>query len=64
MKRLIISAFASICLFAASAMQQSASIERSAQTVTMPSLQELHTTAGADKLPSEHSEDMSLVFPP
>ena len=63
MKRLIISAFASVCLFAAAtAMQPSASIERSAQTLAMPSLQKLHTAAGVNKLPSEDFEDMSLVY--
>ena len=30
----------------------------------MPSLQELHTAAGVNKLPIEEFEDMSLVYPP
>jgi hypothetical protein len=29
----------------------------------MPSLQELHTAAGVNKLPIEDFEDMSLVYP-
>jgi hypothetical protein len=28
----------------------------------MPSLQELHTAAGANKLPTQEFEDMSLVY--
>jgi hypothetical protein len=29
----------------------------------MPSLQELHTAAGVNRLPTEEFEDMSLVHP-
>ena len=29
----------------------------------MPSLLELHTTAGVDKLPLQEMEDQSLIFP-
>ena len=61
MKRLMISALASIALFAAAtAMQRSA--ELSAGTVGMPSLQDLHTAAGVNKLPIEEFEDMSVVY--
>ncbi len=63
MKRLMISAFASVALFAAAtAMQWSPSTEPSVGTAAMPSLQELHTTAGVNKLPIEEFEDMSLVY--
>ncbi|HMJ27324.1 MAG TPA: hypothetical protein VK512_01245 [Xanthobacteraceae bacterium] len=63
MKRLMIFAFASVALFAAATrMQRSPSTEPSAGTAAMPSLQELHTTAGVNELPIEDSEDMSLVY--
>jgi hypothetical protein len=32
-------------------------------TAAMPSLQELHTMAGIEKLPSQDIDDQSLVFP-
>jgi len=61
MKRLMISALASLALFAvAIAMQRST--ELSAGTAGMPSLQDLHTGAGVNKLPIEEFEDMSLVY--
>jgi hypothetical protein len=61
MKRLMISAFASVAIFAAAtAMQRST--ELSAGTAGMPSLQDLHTAAGVNKLPIEEFEDMSLVY--
>ena len=41
----------------------SPSTELSAGTAAMPSLQELHTAAGVNKLPIEDFEDMSLVYP-
>jgi hypothetical protein len=63
MRRLMISAFASVALFAAAtAMQRSPPNELSAGTAAMPSLQELHTAAGVDKLPIEDFEDMALVY--
>ena len=63
MKRLMISAFASVGLFSvATAMWQSPSTEPSAATAAMPSLQELHTAADVNKLPIEDFEDMSLVY--
>jgi predicted esterase len=34
-----------------------------AETAGMPSLQELHALAGVSKLPHDHFEDRSLVFP-
>ena len=64
MKRLIIPAFAAVALFAAAtAMLRSRSTEPSVRTAAMPSLQELHTAAGVNKLPIEEFEDMSLVHP-
>jgi hypothetical protein len=63
MKRLMISAFAAVALLAAAtAMQWSHSNKLSAGTAAMPSLQELHTAAGVNKLPVEEFEDMSLVY--
>ena len=63
MKRLMIGAFAAVALFAAATMLQSRSTEPSAGTAGMPTLQELHTAAGVNKLPIEEFEDMSLVYP-
>jgi hypothetical protein len=63
MKRQMISAFAAVALIAAAtAMQRSPSTELAARTAAMPSLQELHTAAGVNKLPIEDFEDMSLVY--
>jgi hypothetical protein len=63
MKRLMIVAFASAALFAAATtMRRSPPTELSAKTTAMPSLQELHTTVDANKLPIEDFEDMSLVY--
>jgi hypothetical protein len=63
MMRQMISAFAAVALIAAAAaMLQSPSTELAAKTVAMPSLQELHTAAGVNKLPIEDFEDMSLVY--
>ena len=36
--------------------------ELPARTAAMPSLQEIHTAAGVNKLPIEEIEDMSLVY--
>jgi hypothetical protein len=66
MKRLMISAFAVVALFAATtatAMLWSPSTKLSAGTAAMPALQELHTAAGVNKLPIEEFEDQSLVYP-
>jgi hypothetical protein len=63
MKRLMISAFTAVVLIAATtAMLWSHSTKLSAGTAAMPSLQELHTAAGVNKLPIEEFEDMSLVY--
>ena len=64
MRRLMISAFTSGALFAAAtAIQWSPPPELSAGTTVMPSLQELHTAAGVNKLPIENFEDQALIFP-
>jgi hypothetical protein len=65
MKRLMIATFAVVALVAATAataMLRSPSTNLSAGTIAMPSLHELHTAAGANKLPIEDYEDMSLVY--
>jgi hypothetical protein len=64
MKRQMISALATIALVAAAAaMLRSHSTELSAGTAAMPSLQELHTAAGVNKLPNQEIEDQALIFP-
>jgi hypothetical protein len=62
MKRLMVSAFAAVALIAAATAMQSHSNKLSAGTAAMPSLQELHTAAGVNKLPVEEFEDMSLIY--
>ena len=63
MKRLMIPTFAAVALFAAAtAMLWSPSTKLSAGVAAMPSLYELHTAAGVNKLPIEDVEDMSLVY--
>jgi hypothetical protein len=63
MKRLMIFAFTAVVLIAATTtMLWSHSTKLSAGTAAMPSLQELHTAAGVNKLPIEEFEDMSLVY--
>ena len=39
------------------------SVDISLGSAAMPSLLELHTTAGVDKLPFQEVEDQSLIFP-
>jgi hypothetical protein len=65
MKRLMILAFAAVALFGvvATAMLRSHSTELPARTAAMPSLQELHTAAGVNKLPNQEIEDHALIFP-
>jgi hypothetical protein len=63
MKRQMISAFVAIALVAtATAMLRSHSTGPSAGNAAMPSLQELHTAAGANKLPNQEIEDQALIF--
>jgi hypothetical protein len=57
MKRQMISALVAISLVAAATALRSRSTEPSAGTAAMPSLQELHTAAGVNKLPTEEFED-------
>jgi hypothetical protein len=60
----MILAFAALALVAtATAMHRSPSTEQSAGTAAMPSLQELHTAAGVNKLPNQEIEDQALIFP-
>jgi hypothetical protein len=66
MMRIMISAFAVIALIAVATTllySRSASIELSAGTAAMPSLLELHTMAGVNKLSAQDIEDQSLVYP-
>jgi hypothetical protein len=65
MKRVMISAIVVVALIGAAFMLRSrpAAIELSATTAAMPSLLELHTTAGVNKLPMQEMEDQSLVYP-
>ena len=71
MMRVIISAFACVALIGVAVTMlrpqplrpQPASIELSAATAAMPSLLELHTMAGVNKLPMQDMEDQSLVYP-
>ena len=64
-KRLMICAFAFVALLGAAtaAMLRAPSTELSAGTAAMPSLQELHTAAGVNKLPNQEIEDQALIFP-
>jgi hypothetical protein len=63
MKRLLIPAFAAVALIGASTViLWSHPTTLPAGTAAMPSLQELHTAAGVNKLPIEEIEDMSLVY--
>jgi hypothetical protein len=65
MKRQIISALVTIALVAAgTAMQRSPSTELSARIAAIPSLQELHSATGLNKLPIEDYEDMCWSFRP
>ena len=64
MMRLMISGFAVVALAAVATLvlrTPSPSIELSA--AAMPSLLELHTMAGVNKLPAQDVEDQSLIFP-
>jgi hypothetical protein len=65
MKRVTISAIVVVALIGVGLMLRSrpASIELSATTAAMPSLLELHTAAGVNKLPTQEMEDQSLVYP-
>jgi hypothetical protein len=61
---MIVSAVAVVALIMVAttlSRSRSPSIELSA--AAMPSLQELHTMAGVNKLPIQELEDQSLVYP-
>jgi hypothetical protein len=66
MIRPLIIAFAVIAVVAGSSvllLSRSSVLELSAGTAAMPSLLELHATAGVHKLPVQDIEDQSLIFP-
>jgi hypothetical protein len=65
MKRVMISAIVVVALVGVALVLRSrpAAIELSATTAAMPSLLELHTMAGVNKLPAQEMEDQSLVYP-
>lgn len=66
MTRLMISAIASVALLAAAtSMLQSHSLPTNGgvRTAGMPTVQELQTAAGAERLPVQDFEDRSLVYP-
>jgi hypothetical protein len=66
MMRLIISVIAFVAVIAVSTTMlrsRSHSLELSAVTAAMPSLQELHTMVGVNNLPNQDIEDQSLVYP-
>jgi hypothetical protein len=65
MKRLMISAFVAIAVFAAATTilwPHSPSIARPAEPAGLMSLQELHSGARVNNLPIEDFEDQSLVY--
>jgi hypothetical protein len=64
MKRQMISAFVALALVAAAtAILRSPPTKLSAETAALPSLHELHTAAGVNKLPNQEIEDQALIFP-
>ena len=65
MKRAMISAIVFVALIGVVFVLRSrpAQIELSTTTAAMPSLLELHTMAGVNKLPMQEIEDQSLVYP-
>jgi hypothetical protein len=65
MTRLMISAIASVALLAAATgMLRSHSFPTNAvRTAGMPTVQELQSAAGVEKLPVQEFEDRSLVYP-
>ena len=65
MKRPLISVIAAVALLATTITllwSHTPSTKLSAGTAPMPSLQELHTAANANKLPNQEIEDQSLIF--
>ena len=64
MMRLTIPVFAAIVLVAALVMMRSPStaVDIAAGTAAMPSLLELHATAGVHQLPVQEVDDQALVY--
>jgi hypothetical protein len=64
-KHPMISAIAAVALLAATTMlwSHTLSTKMSARTTAMPSLQDLHAVANANKLPNQEIEDQSLIYP-
>lgn len=56
-------AVAAVTVVASSTMLRSRPLSIEPAMAAMPSLQELHATAGVDKLPAQHIEDLSVIFP-
>jgi hypothetical protein len=64
MMRLVLSAIAMAALIVvATSMLRSPSPALELSTAAMPSLIELHTMAGVNKLPTQEVEDQSLMYP-
>ena len=64
MMRLVLSAIAVAALIVvATSMLRSPSPVLELSTAAMPSLIELHTMAGVNKLPTQEVEDQSLMYP-
>jgi hypothetical protein len=65
MKHPIIFAIAAVALLAATTLlwSHTPTTKLSDGTAYMPSLQELHSAANANKLPNQEIEDQSLIFP-
>jgi len=62
MMRLITSTFATVLLIGAATAALQWHSRSAARAEGMPSLQELHSAAGVNKLPIGDFEDMSLVY--
>ena len=66
MMRVIVSACALVVVIGVAVTMlrsQPTSTELTAATAAMPSLLELHSMAGVNKLPAQEMEDQSLVYP-
>ena len=55
-------AIAALTLIVSSSLLLSRSLPVVTATAAMPSLQELHAVAGANRLPVQQIEDMSVIF--
>lgn len=56
-------AVAAVTIIASSTMLRSRSLSIEPAMAAMPPLQELHGTAGVDKLPIQRIGDLSVIFP-